>query len=49
MRMCYPFDTVSFLTACSSNVVSPRRLVASGFNQLQVAFALHYGVVGIEK
>jgi hypothetical protein len=25
--------------------VSPRRLVASGFNQLQVALALQYGVV----
>lgn len=36
----FPFDPVSFLTACSSNVVSPRRLVASGFNQLQVTLAL---------
>ena len=40
-----PFGTVSFPTACSSNAVSLRRLVASGFNQLQVALALQYGVV----
>ena len=45
MRRDFHFDTVSFLTACSSNAVSPRRLVASGFNQLQVALALQYGVV----
>jgi hypothetical protein len=41
----FPFDTVSFLKACSLNVASPHRLVASGFSQLQVALALQYGVV----
>jgi hypothetical protein len=45
MRRGNPIDTASFLTACSSNAVSPRRLVASGFNQLEVALALQYGVV----
>ena len=31
----FPFDTISFLTACNSNAVNPHRLVASGFKQLQ--------------